>query len=273
MAESYDAGPIVIQTYSAGAQTIQSFEAGSFVVPQVTILTPTDLGAVQYWRFWDGDSITGLVDGNDVSTASNLIGGGVSLIPTAVGKEPVWRTEILGGRDAISLDATQFLKTSANISLGAYSVFMIAQLSPPAANSLAYEFTTIASTTSGFYLNAYTSGMMLAKNTGGQSGYSTGTAWWGASSPQMTIQRMDGTHAGHDFWLNDSERTLSPLGGFATDPGTATITDNFYIGGRNGASLPITGYISEIAIFPTAILDAVRPQLEAYYLANYDTGY
>jgi hypothetical protein len=34
MAESYDAGTVIIQTYSAGAITIRDYDAGTFVVPQ-----------------------------------------------------------------------------------------------------------------------------------------------------------------------------------------------------------------------------------------------
>jgi hypothetical protein len=233
---------------------------------------PADLGAAYYWRFWDGDSISGLTDGGTFVTATDLVAG-VQLIPTAAGKEPTWRTQILGGRDAVEFNGAQFLKTAANITLGAFTVFMVAQVSPVTTVSLIYEFTPIGTTTSGFYLNAYTSGVMVAKNTGGQSGRSTGTAWWAKSTPQATIQRMAGTDASHELHVNGSLRTLSPLGGYGTDPGTAAIADKFFLGGRNGASLPIDGYLSEIALFNGAISDGVLAELHAYTEDNYDMGY
>lgn len=262
--------PFLRQPINRGflAQSIAPTIADIEIVPLLP--DAAELGAIHYWDFTDGRSVSGLADGDDITSVLDLVGG-LDLVPVSAGKEPIWQPGMVGGKDAAYFDATAYLKGT-GLTLTDFAVMLIGQMCPPQVNSIPYEFTTNAST-GGMYLNANTSGMMVAVNSGGQSGYSTSTAWWGQTTPQMTIQRCDGTHAGHTFWVAGAERTLTPLGGYTTDPGVASRTDDLYVGGRAGSSLPIEGWIQQLALFDPIMVDDVRDQLEAYYKDNFDTGY
>lgn len=234
---------------------------------------PDDLSnTLHYWRFWDGDSISGISADADVTSATDLVGSAdLDLVNAAYA--PSYAPGQLGGRDALFFDGTEYMR-SANITLGAFTVFCVSQVDRQAgATGLVYEHTAQATTTSGMYLNAGTTGTILHKNTGGQSAYNTSTAWWSKTTPQVTIQRSDGTHAGHSLRVNGDNKTLASLGGFTGDPGTADVTDRLYIGARASATSFINGWISEIAVFSGSLSDDDCALLDAYTVANYDLGY
>ena len=239
----------------------------------LSLFRPDDLdSSIHYWRFWDGDSVSGLADGADVTAASDLVGGAdLDLVNAAYA--PSFAIAQLGGRDALFFDGSEYMR-SANITMGAFTIFCVSQVERQAGTTgIVYEHTASGTTVSGSYLNSGTTGTILHKNIGGQSAYNTSTGWWSKTTPQVTIQRSDGTHAGHSLRVNGSNKTLVSLGGFTGDPGAADITDRLYIGARGSATFYVNGWISEIAIFAGSLSDGDCALLDEYAVTNYDLGY
>lgn len=253
-------------------------EMGRARLPEATgpppLPTPGDLGADYWWRWWDGDSVTGLADGDSVVT-STALAGGVDIVSSSAGLRPTWGEAILGGRDALFFNGTKGIETAANITLPTrFSAFVVGQLHSLGTVSMIYEFTAAATSTSGIWLNPASNGanVIYVKNIAGQTLYTGSSVFVSAITPQTIIHHCDGTHLGHKLHVAGADRTLTGVGGFTGDPGTATITDKMYIGRRSSGS-PIWGWISEIAFFASAPTPELHAALNAYVADNYDLGY
>jgi hypothetical protein len=87
MAESYDAGTVVIQTYSAGAITIQDYEAGAFVVPQNAAIpwTPSEILADLFAWYDPSDNANLTLAGAEVNGLTDLSGNARHLGVTGTG--------------------------------------------------------------------------------------------------------------------------------------------------------------------------------------------
>ena len=105
MAESYDAGSIVIQTYSAGAQTIQTYEAGAFVVPQAVAAYP--VGALLDYYF-PATSLA-LANLDPVALHTDVNTGVKTLSQAVVASQPVYYADRLGYPAVLTDGSADFL--------------------------------------------------------------------------------------------------------------------------------------------------------------------
>jgi hypothetical protein len=257
---------------SGKIRSVGEMEFPAFVAPALP--TPGDLGAAYWWRWWDGDSVTGLADGDSVVTSTGLVGG-VDFVSASAGLRPTWGEAIMGGRDAVFFDGTEGIETAANLTLPTtFTAFVVGQIAGLATVTMIYEFTAAATSTSGWWLNPATNGDNVAyvKNVAGQSLYTQPPVFVSAITPQSIIHYCDGTHAGHKLRVAGSDLSMTGVGGFTGDPGSANIVDKMYVGRRSSGS-PIWGWISEIAFFSGAPTLGLRDSLDAYVADNYDLGY
>lgn len=93
MAESYDAGTIVIQTYSAGSQVIQSYDAGAFVVPQAPVVS-YPVGALLDYYF-PATSLV-LADLAPVTSHTDVNTGTKTIAQAVVASQPAYHASQLG---------------------------------------------------------------------------------------------------------------------------------------------------------------------------------
>lgn len=226
----------------------------------------SDLAPVAYWRFWDGDSVSGLSEDDLVELAQGL--DGPALVASGASRPSV-RKLALGGRDALEFNGANVLESQSSISLptGKWTVVLISQIAESTLK-LAYEMGANSTTNAGFWL-ATASPSVNAFNSA-RSSKNAAKHWGSATSPQLIVHSCDGTHAGHTLRVNGVSQTLSDT--TASDPGTDAIAQKFYLGGRSGGTFCIEGLVSEVAIFDRELTPAELAQISDYVQQHYDFG-
>lgn len=231
--------------------------------------TLTSLGAIHYWDLRNGASVSDLIHGDEITTVSDLIGG-VDLVAPE-GFRPTYADRMLGGRDAAFFNDA-YLRSVVPLSLGAFTVACVSQVQAKGVNGVLYELSSWAESGSGMWLNGYQANAILVQNTNVRSSRSTGgPVWWDQTSPQITVQAFDGAHDTHVLHVAGIDQVLPTQVG--NDPGVVPVVDYLHIGARNGGSVPVLGWVGEIAVFGHWLDALERAELSASLVPNYDVGY
>ncbi len=179
----------------------------------------------------------------------------------------------IGGRPALAFSENNSERLStAPVTLGAFTVFNVLRISSTSALALGiiYEFTADTNTGYGFYFSIGISNTIFANNGGTSSGWNQSSATWAKDDvARIATMRMDGTHAGHSLRLNGV--AAAPNQNQTGNPGTNSITANFFMGNRGDISqnFPIKGDFAEIIVYSRSLSDAERNTVECYLSGYY----
>lgn len=225
--------------------------------PTVTPGGPGDFSPI----LWLKADALGLSDNDPVSTWTDSSGNGNDATSTG-GARPTFKTAIVNGMPVVRFDGSDdFMKVTA-LPYGAFTIFYVYNVST---GGIIGEHSTNGGSNSGDYHYQPGGAHFAANATGGGgalSAFDSTSPSIGTSTWLLISRTMDGTHAGHLAWVNGVSVTRSSFVG-TSNPGTATITDDYYIGARAGTALFTAGDIAEIIIIPSVLSDPDRESIEA----------
>lgn len=215
----------------------------------------------------DARRLTGLNDGDAVSTWNDVSGNGRDATQSTSGKKPTYNTNSVGGSSSLSFDGGDGLATSAFNSSPAHVSISVFSLS--AGSGFVWEQGTGYLNNGDTWLlanniyNIYARGsgefptQTSGKNVSGQS-----LSWAAAGVWNVVRSSCEGTVADHVAFKNGSQMNLV-TGSANQNPGTSTYSLTLNVGARNNASSAfITGKISYIARLFTNPSNSLRKRLE-----------
>jgi len=231
----------------------------------------------------DGDGIQGNNQANlsSVSTwvdKASGVQGQQNLVQAAGAQQPIYLTNVQNNQAAVQFDGINDIMAASNLSLGAFSVFVQIKAPTSASPTIIMEQSNdLNSSGNGFYWVEGVGHTMQARHGGVTSGKNviapTPTAWAFAPNLISATQIFDGTHAGHQMYINGALATTGTAAG--GNPGTATATDTFYLGGRFGSGtpiLPFAGQVAELLIYNSKLNAAEQLMVENYLSSKYDSA-
>ncbi|HXG09465.1 MAG TPA: hypothetical protein VNK04_06720 [Gemmataceae bacterium] len=224
--------------------------------------SPDQVAGLKLWL--KADAITGLNDGDAVTTWEDSSGQNNDATQSTVAKKPTYQTNEINGKPCVRFDGFDDCLQTPAFSVGPLTAFVVLKLTTL---RIIYEQSANANEAPGFWLYGSThSTLFVHKPAGGTArdrpgGLPTG-AW------QIVTQRCDGTHAGHKLWINGDEQSLTD--NLSSNPGTAEISDVLNIGARNnGAAFASAVDIAELLIYDAAVSDSDRQLIENYLNNKY----
>lgn len=229
----------------------------------------------------DGDGILGNNQAN-LSSVTTWVDkasaqGVQSLSQANAARMPVYQTNVQNGQAAVQFDGINDILSTPTLSLGAFSVFVQLKAPTSAAPTIIMEQSNdLNSSGNGFYLVEGVGHTMQTRRgatlTGRNVSSPTPSSW--AFQPNLisASQIYDGTHAGHQLYINGGlANTTTAAGG---NPGTGIATDTFNLGDRFGSGspvLPFQGQIAELIIYNSKLNSAEQQIVENYLSSKYDS--
>jgi hypothetical protein len=211
-------------------------------------------------------------DGVAVGRWEDQSGGAHHLIQATAANRPLYKTNIFGTRGAILFDGVndKFVSVT-QIVTGAFTAFSVVKLTGTA--GILYEVADgdLTAAFNGFWLFASTNHSIIARNApaGNASAWDVTANWGVDNQPKMITHRMDGTHLGHQLWIDRNLQVLTPK--IAVSPGTGTEANTINYAGRFNNANPCTGYFAETIIYNGALSTTDRQNVENYLRDKWGT--
>lgn len=225
--------------------------------------TPLRLGSdlVAWYDAMDTGTIT--IDGaSRVSQWADKSCHGYHLAQSTTSYRPAVGTGI-NGRQSIYYDGTDWLKTT-SVGLSVFDIYIVIKTSSTAKFVYEHGVGTLYSDGSQVFSGLYPSTAVNRSAVMSGRHASSGT-WLGNGVACVIRHGHDGTHAGHIIQRNGTTvANTTPV--WTGNPGTGTVTKDFFLGTSNGASI-ITADFGEIIIVGTAP-DSTTNTLVLQYLRN-----
>lgn len=204
----------------------------------------------------DARRISGLNDGDAVSTWNDVSGNSYNATQATAANRPTYRTGVFGGSAACQFDGNDILETpsySADIIHTAICVFKATtdcivferSVNANSQNGGIYQYTTVGFST-------------LVRGSGIQSSRNAASSWGNGSVPLMTTSVYSGSHNSHE--LRSSGVSIATTSGSTSNP-SGTYAQKIFIGARSGVIAPITGHIG-LFIFSPYLGAAITKRLE-----------
>lgn len=225
---------------------------------------------------WDASRTSGVVNGSlqtllfqdsakttPVASNSDPVGAwvdgvqGVDAIQATTANKPTYATNSLNGLPTLSFDGSDLLATG-NISISTFAVWVVFRSSTA---NIVFEQSASSTSDNGQYLFTGTSAAINVYRASTRI-YKTGQNLADNTYRSVRFEHQ-GTYASLKYFANNAELTTSTQGTPA-DIGTGTATRPLFIGGRSGATFPLTGNIAHLCIvspYPTA---AIIANMETY---------
>lgn len=193
-----------------------------------------------------------------VSQANDMSGLGNNATPASTTRATLTMAGI-NSRPSFSFpgSANQQLQTG-NLSLGAFSVLLVAKLSGTAG----YLWTHNANTVNGAYLYGDVSNTTTIVRSSNASAYDKSTNWAVDNVARAIVLTFDGTHAGHKIYFGGVTQTLANVS--AVDPGTSAVSGPMFITTTQSGTAPSTGLVGEAAVWTRALTASDVAKLSAY---------
>ncbi len=247
----------------AGASLLTGcINSHDFWDPLVDENTPAQISGLSLWL----KAGAGITIATGVSNWADQSGNGNDASQGTPANQPIWVDNVINGRPALSFSS--HLLTTTPITIGIFTIFCVFQ-SSATGPSLIYEHSADTNSNDGLYLwNTTTYTFLVSRNiVTTQSSKDLSLNWAADNIAKITTHRFDGTHANHTLHINGILQTLTDA--LTANPGTTTVTDNFYIGNRFAPPQPFGGYIAEIIVYNTALSDSERQTVENYLSVKY----
>lgn len=224
---------------------------------------PSDISGLKLWL--KADAITGLVDGNSVTTWNDSSGLGNNATQSTAANKPTYKTNIIGGYPVVRFDGSNDFLTTPSISIGVFTAFAVFKATT---SSPVYEQGISTGSASGFHLWTGITTMRVNKSgTSTAKNHPSGATWATDGVWRMTSQTYNGTHASFLLWVNGSSVSLSDV--TVASPGTAAVNNPVYLGMRGGSTNALNGDLAEIIIYDSSLSTADRQSVEAYLNQKY----
>lgn len=215
--------------------------------------------------WFDASQISGLSDGDSVTTWSDMSESARHATQSLAAAKPTYKTGIVGGQPVVRFDGGDMLEISGTMALSALTAFIVfrtAAAIPSYAAAMNFYQSGSARwmqgvSTEAAYRNGWAGSNSSLGLTQPSGAFSTSTAYvqiWKKSTTQWTIYR-NGT-AGSA--INDSTSAAAAVSCI----GCERLALNQY-------HYHFTGDIAEIIIYATALSDADRQAVEAYLSAKF----
>lgn len=224
---------------------------------------PSDLTGLKLWL--KADAITGLNDGDSVTTWNDSSGLSNNAAQGTAANKPVYKTNIRNGNPVVRFDGSNDFLLTPSISIGTFTAFAVFKATT---SSPVYEQGISTGSASGFHLWTGITTMRVNKSTVASAKNHSGGATWATDGAwRMTSQTYNGTHATFLLWVNGSAATTSDV--TIANPGTAAINSPIYLGMRGGATNALNGDLAEIILYDSSLSTANRQSVEAYLNQKY----
>ncbi len=236
--------------------------------------SPSDIAGLAAW--YDASYITGLVDGDPVTTWADRSGLGRDVTQATAGKKPLYKTAIVNGKPVVRFDGTDDLLARAPFLTGnTGSVFLVAQFTDFVNNPVLWSHSDTATDDHYVvgYITAAASQMRVQQSDSvapadivdGNDALPTATA---------VILEWHTTGAAWSLVRNSDPQSLSIVLGANTGDWFADVTgaDNFTLGAlvRTAAALFLKGDLAEVIVYDAVTLTASdKSRLESYLSAKY----
>ena len=241
------------------------------------VLLPTDISGCILWLA--AHRITGLNDGDAVTTWSDLSGSGNDATQATASLKPIYRTSIINGRAVVRFDGVNdvlSMGTALNFErTDTFTIFVVAKPTSTASNDgliakrgaaaayTGWTFLKTSNNTLGFQLiNNFSGGNYLQSLTGGPTNITgsfriLGMTYAGTSLISGVLLYING--AAETFTADLDSLSASIL--------TAAPSN---IGNINNGGNALTGDVAEIIVFNSVLSAANRQRVESYLAGIYD---
>jgi hypothetical protein len=229
---------------------------------------PTELAdLVGWWHAEQGVTLDASTGG--VSAWADQSGQGNHLVQATGAVQPTLQTSSpIADKTAIKLSGSQSMGTAA-FGLGAFTFVTLVRAT--GTGGMVYETSTNIVSNDGNDLWGSTGATMGVKRGGVVSAKDLSTNWINDATPHAVAQRYDGTHAGHQLWIDGKQQTMANFG-TPNDPGTATTTQPLFLGSRNNTTGFLAGYVRQVVLYNRALTDDELVEVSAYLRADAGLG-
>ena len=227
---------------------------------------PKTLSGLTLW--YAAHRITGLNDGDAVTTWSDLSGNGYDVTQGTAANRPLYKTNIFNGLPALLFDGSNDSLENTTVNPftagAARTVFVVAkQLSDTGGIFVCFRRTA----TVWCYHNALNSGTYIVFTDGVNS--SSNTRTYGTrplqDGPGVYTIRAPGGGGTHKVRANGNNLTLTA----GSTPASESGSTGFFVGRREGSNGFMNGYIAEILGYNSELSDADCLKVERYLAAKY----
>lgn len=219
---------------------------------------PSDIAGLKLWL--KADAITGLSDGNAVTTWSDSSGQGNDATQAVAGSKPLYKTNIINGNPVVRFDGTDDslnLGDVAAFDFGTnnFSIFMVGKNTTNLPGFFAKD--TDTGDGNGLYIQrqadkfSYWNGSAYITITMDSEYHLFGIVRSGTGANQLEL-RLDGGSATT-----------------GTDARTLSNASNATIGAFSNLMFPLNGDIAEVIIYDSALSAADRQRIEWYLAQKY----
>lgn len=216
---------------------------------------------------WLDPSQESYANNDAVGTAHDFSGNGRDFTQSTAGAKPTFKTNVVNSLPAFSFDGGDCL-SRASVTLSTFAVLMVVRLTT---SGIMYEHSAITDSNPGSFMFSTTSSSGGVNRGGVKSGRDFTALWARQNLWGVALHVYRGETATHNVWWNNV-RWNGPVAAFGSgDPGTGSVTDTLFIGGRNAASSFVTGHIADVIIMTPCPAAADLQGLVNYEMNKYGT--
>jgi len=172
----------------------------------------------------------------------------------------------INGRTTVSFSGAQILSVP-SVAIGVFDIYVVTKTSSALALVVEHSANGFSSGNGCYLSTSTTAGSMVTRSSVASSRNPLSSSWLANGVAGLIRFGHDGTHAGHVLF-RDGSSVSQGAASYTNNPGTATVTDAFYIGARSGPTVGLTGDIGEILIY-NAAPDATRAAQVLAYCRQY----
>lgn len=215
--------------------------------------TPASIAGLQLWL--DASQITGLNDGDAVSTWTDASGNGYSATQGTASARPIYKTGILNSRPVVRFDAVDDTMSNGTFAVNQANTWFAVVRTTGGNGSYRFVFDAAAGSTRQALI--YTVGTTKWTIYAGALADESSTT---ASSTWRSIQAI----------FNGASSSLI-VGGTTTtvNPGTDNLANGYILGTGGGGTYIFGGDIAELGCYNSALSGANLSALQSYLNAKY----
>lgn len=243
--------------------------------------SPDTLSGLLVWL--RADSITGLNDGDAVSTWQDDSGTNHSFTQSNSTQRPQYKTNLLETHPAVRFDGVNDCLVNASVAVSTFSLFVVFKSPEGSSTGLLYEQSADFNAHSGFGASNGVNVTITVNHTSGSGNGSSdrnyqGTvnslvndSWGKTGLWRVFLHTYGGTHSTHRFGVDGAFPVqMSNGGGHNIDPGSSTITDEFNLGCRHNTTAFTSMDVAEFILFTPQLSGPQERAVIRYLQAKYN---
>jgi hypothetical protein len=208
-------------------------------------------------------------DGNAVACWPDYSGNDFEAVQATLTNQPTFQNgsgDTLNGYPMLRWDGDDILTTLDNVTLGPLSVFVVYNATE---EGYIYVHSPNVNDNNGSYIYTETGASYSVRRSGAEGFENLTTGWGQSATARILTHQYNGTVSTHSLILNGVLQVPGSTG--PNDPGTASASDVFSIGGRSAdGALRITGNFAEVIAYNDYLNTAQRVLVENYLQAKFN---